>query len=550
MSQVDLARDREGHPWREVDVCIVGAGPAGLSLARRLSNTQLSIVVLEAGPTKQEGPEAEGIHTGLPYEIDETRSFGTGGTAQRWFVDTPHGPGHVRLRELDPGDVDGRAWIGEEPWPISHEELSKWYPSARSLCGISEYPPPWTSDPVVTATDHQLELSLFEFAHRSVFTETIPRWLQRQPRVEIVNRAKALGIVGGGVPFEATGVRIHLLDTDEMVSLRAKVVILCAGAAENARLLLQPISDDTSELGNASGQVGVGFMEHPNYIGGILVPSPSWLRSAGARTRFEHLSGRLIERRYVLSDSLQERFGLLRNHIRLSRSTMPRRAVAALLAGAPASPALPAARRLLTALRAGRATELPSALGSIIGHAPSLARYTSSVTRYRVSHRHEELPREVFVLVSSSEQRRHPSSRVILGAPGRDGTRAVSIHLELTEPDLESMERWSQVLATVFEDAGVGRLVDLFDRSQAPSSLGWGHHHLGTTVMSKRPEEGVVDRDGRVHGTGNVYVCSSSVFPTGGYANPTLTIIALACRLADHLRRRLEGRATPVAPEV
>lgn len=69
------------------------------------------------------------------------------------------------------------------------------------------------------------------------------------------------------------------------------------------------------------------------------------------------------------------------------------------------------------------------------------------------------------------------------------------------------------------------------------SALEGGKHHMGTTRMHADPRLGVVDPDGRVHGAPNLYVTGSSVFPSGGYANPTLTIVALAIRLADHLRQ-------------
>ena len=77
------------------------------------------------------------------------------------------------------------------------------------------------------------------------------------------------------------------------------------------------------------------------------------------------------------------------------------------------------------------------------------------------------------------------------------------------------------------------------DDSSWPEDLGWGHHHMGTTRMNASPRFGVVDSDCAVHGVEGLYVAGSSVFPTGGYVNPTLTIVALAIRLADHLRDKL-----------
>ncbi|MDH4169626.1 MAG: GMC family oxidoreductase, partial [Acidimicrobiia bacterium] len=61
------------------------------------------------------------------------------------------------------------------------------------------------------------------------------------------------------------------------------------------------------------------------------------------------------------------------------------------------------------------------------------------------------------------------------------------------------------------------------------------HHHAGTTRMSVRPEDGVVDPRGAVHGVDNLFVAGASVFPTAGYANPTLTAMALGCRVGHHV---------------
>jgi len=87
--------------------------------------------------------------------------------------------------------------------------------------------------------------------------------------------------------------------------------------------------------------------------------------------------------------------------------------------------------------------------------------------------------------------------------------------------------------------AGVGHLERAFPDAPAAwrRALEAGKHHMGTTRMHAAPRHGVVDENCRVHGTANLFVTGSSVFPSGGYANPTLTIVALAARLGDHLKR-------------
>ena len=94
-----------------------------------------------------------------------------------------------------------------------------------------------------------------------------------------------------------------------------------------------------------------------------------------------------------------------------------------------------------------------------------------------------------------------------------------------------------EIVGAEFGRAGLGRVQILFEEegSDWPADLAGGFHHMGTTRMSDDPKQGVVDRDCRVHGMSNLYVAGSSVFTTGGSSNPTMFIVALALRLADHL---------------
>jgi choline dehydrogenase-like flavoprotein len=136
------------------------------------------------------------------------------------------------------------------------------------------------------------------------------------------------------------------------------------------------------------------------------------------------------------------------------------------------------------------------------------------------------------------EQLPNPDSRVTLSrtvdALGRPQAR---LDWRLSDADRRG---WSAILAALdgnLRREGLGRLNHLpragdatvFDRLRPAC------HHMGTTRMSDRPETGVVDRNGRVHGVGNLFVAGGSVFPTSGHANPMLTAITLSIRLAHHL---------------
>ena len=100
------------------------------------------------------------------------------------------------------------------------------------------------------------------------------------------------------------------------------------------------------------------------------------------------------------------------------------------------------------------------------------------------------------------------------------------------------MRRAHELMDAAFRQAGLGQVDCLLGKPGEPPIEG-GKHHMGTTRMHPDPKRGVVDQNSRVHGADNLFVTGSSVFPTAGYANPTLTIVALALRLADHLQARL-----------
>ncbi len=147
-----------------------------------------------------------------------------------------------------------------------------------------------------------------------------------------------------------------------------------------------------------------------------------------------------------------------------------------------------------------------------------------------------------FELIYQPEQAPNRANRVTL-SERRDalGYRLAHLSWRWSQIDLLSIWRVRQILASELRACGVADLVqeedDIFPRGEgALRPPGAVHHLLGTTRMHDLPRHGVVDRDGRVHGSSSVYVAGASVFPTGGYANPSLTVVALAIRLADELR--------------
>jgi choline dehydrogenase-like flavoprotein len=147
--------------------------------------------------------------------------------------------------------------------------------------------------------------------------------------------------------------------------------------------------------------------------------------------------------------------------------------------------------------------------------------------------------RDFFMFDTMIEQTPDPDSRVTLGpAVDRLGQRKAVLNWRLSDGDKQNLWRCFELIAAEFGRTGMGRLRLFDDQPERiwDELLSFGYHHMGTTRASDDPKTGVVDANLRVHGMSNLYVAGSSVFPTGGHVPPTFTIVALAVRLAAHLK--------------
>jgi choline dehydrogenase-like flavoprotein len=151
-----------------------------------------------------------------------------------------------------------------------------------------------------------------------------------------------------------------------------------------------------------------------------------------------------------------------------------------------------------------------------------------------------------YELIIRSEQAPDPESRVTLGDE-KDalGVPRIDLAWRVGDADVATIRRGLEILAAEVGRLGWGRVQIPEPEEDWSDKIHGGWHHMGTTRMADDPKRGVVDSDCRVHGLENLYVAGSSVFPTAGWANPTLTLVALAVRTAHHLKARLSEGAPP-----
>jgi choline dehydrogenase-like flavoprotein len=508
----------------DADVCIVGAGAAGLTLARELAGLPIRVCLLEGGGLKSDhGAQAlmRGESVGRPTRpLEQVRVSGFGGTTNVWAG---------ACRPFDALDFCERDWVPHSGWPITRAQLEPFYRRAHAVCELGSYSyavedwARWGEQPLKTGPEvetHVFHLSRTRFGLR-----------YRKLTLEAPNIMTCLGVHAVNIESDplgqlATQITGKTLGGKE-VSVVARAFVLAAGGLENPRLLLLSREQMSAGLGNRYDQVGRFFMDHLYLDSGVLeLAEPNaWSRLYSVHRAHEAR----IEGVLALTDNVQRRYALLRCAFLFP----PRWRTGA----AYYSPAVTSLLALVRAVRLGHVPyEWKVHVRAILaGH-----REVSKTTVGMLGERWR--PPRRLMLRAFAEQAPNPDSRVTLAdrvdALGRPLAR---LDWQVRKSDFDSLRQAHEVLRRAIECVGLGRvdLPALLQDDAWTARVTGGYHHMGTTRMHVDPRHGVVDADCKVHGIANLFIAGSSVFPTGGYANPTLTIIALAVRLADHLKGML-----------
>lgn len=501
------ARTLSDHTLIEADLAIIGGGPAGITLARAFANGTTRVCLVESGGLEPD-PEVqalyEGENAGIEYPLAGNRLRFFGGSSNHWG-------GYCR--PLDAIDFERRDWVPYSGWPFGIEELEPYYGPASELVEIAPlrfadkaYWQQVDGEPLPDAVTGRMQVRFTHFSPPTHFGTRYGDELKRAANIQVLLNANVVEIATLGGGQSVTGLEVRTL-TGLSLRVRARRFVLATGGMENARLLLLSNRSVPAGLGNQNDLVGRFFMEHPHLGGfgeivvGDLARVPRIYRqrlAAGGRfanAAFDPTASFLRERRLLNATFMAGDAGSYR------AGTVSDWEKAALHMDM-----LKAARPFLTDAAPDDADEAP--LGHWLG------------------------------LGCACEQVPNPDSRITL-ADERDalGLRRIRLDWRLTEQDRRSLVEHMRSLAMEFGALGMGRmLINVEDDGRWPAVVTGGAHHMGTTRMYDDPRQGVVDRHCRVHGVDNLYVAGSSVFTTSGAANPTLTLVALALRLAQHLK--------------
>jgi len=519
-------------PGETYDVCIVGAGPAGITLALELGGAGMRVCLLEAGgeaydSVTQKLYEGE-VHGDRYPPLRDTRLGALGGTSHVWAG---------WCRPLDAVDFERRTGAGPA-WPFGRDELIPYYRRAQECCGLgafeydADYWQAKLQKPLLIGDDECVEHAMFHVLAQR-FGARYRSELEASRHIHLFLKAPVA--------------RLHIAehgDVDRVVvcthdgtqfSIKARRYVLAAGGIENARLLLVSASSPERAPGNAHDLVGRYFTDHP-------FVNVGWLILDGAPRGLDFYFPQPVSPCASAQSNGAAR-PAVRAVLTLRRAILEAEGLQnAALFFHPLYEAHPAfasdeVRAFLQLWDKLRHKAVPGGLAPYLG--PALqAPHRIALAAARKLLVREAPARRWRVRAMFETQSRH-DNRVTLSHE-RDALNRprAGVEWRLGELDLKCMQRATQLFGEAFRRAGLGRLEPGFPETAEGwrNALEGGKHHIGTTRMHAAPELGVVDPDGRVHGTPNLFVAGSSVFPSGGYANPTLTIVALAIRLADHLR--------------
>lgn len=475
---IDASKFPAGHTER-ARICIFGSGPAGMTLAQSLAGDGFDVLLVEAGGLEFDD-ESQALYQGT---VIGDEYYELEYARLRYFGGTSgHWAGYCR--PLDAHDFEPSPAVPHTGWPIGRDALDPYLKGAAEILEIPD-----------SFDDREISGNL----NRTVFHLSPPvrfgdKYLDEAETSETL-RVVLNTAVTNMTPQDGR-IRSATVQTmgDEAWAIEADFFVLCAGGIENSRLLLWFNEQNDRKFIANHDIIGRYWMEHPTV-------STAEVAVDGAREDiFEDGQAYL-----ALSGAYEKALGVLNTSFDIDIQ----------------------AYKGKKALMADLLCVAPKLGQWIMGDEKTL------VCGSRVHVQWEQAP--------------DPENRVALGDE-RDalGIPKVELYWRKTAQDRKTVTSSTLALAEEFAELDIGR-VRLFDWIEDESlpipvdnvMASW--HHMGGTRMSASPETGVVNADLRVHDLDNLYIGGSSVFPTGGYANPTLTIVQLSLRLAEHLRSRMEA---------
>jgi choline dehydrogenase-like flavoprotein len=509
----------------DADLCIVGGGAAGITMALQFANHSARVVLLEGGALTPDAAAQRlcaGTTTGHSYyPLDTCRLRMLGGSTHFWGG---------WCRPLDALDFEEREWVPHSGWPFSRQHLDAEYKRAEVICRLQpvDYDSTgataaegtrWLSAPSECAADTTFQIAPARFgdAYRSA--------LQRAHNVRLMLGGNVVELEMDRHQRGIDRVQVATLGGHRF-SVAARIFVLAAGGIENPRILLASRRARACGIGNEHDLVGRFFGDHLHVPVGTLVPLR---RAASSFYRTHDDRGARLRGGIVLTERVTRKERLPGFAITLHDADDPHD----VLSPTHQHPAYESLQLLTRSLLRGT---IPH---RFMAHSGNVAIGLDAVVPllYR---RLVRSPGRRFTIGARAEQLPNPNNRVTLDACQDDlGMPRVRIEWTISRDDVDGLQRARRLLLGALDRTRATIVPCPAEHSDRwADSIKGGAHHIGTTRMHRDPSHGVVDEHCRVHSTSNLYVAGSSVFPTSGWAPPTLTIVALTLKLADHVKRQ------------
>jgi choline dehydrogenase-like flavoprotein len=510
------------------DICIIGAGAAGISLALELDATDRRICLLEAGGDGYEratqrlyAGEVVGDHYPSLRDMWLGALGGSTGVWAGW------------CRPLEETDFEPKPWLDTDGWPFRRDELLPYYRRAHKICGLGDFE--YDAGYWGTRLGQRMLLTGDENICNRIFHVNAlhfgVRYRQRledSDNIHLVLHAPVTRCHRNNHTNRIDRVEVRM-PGGRQCAIQARYFVLAAGGIENARLLLLSADSPDGAPGNEYGLVGRYFTDHPFIDPGSLLMQggPDTLNYYFPHTVNDTGGNTTVRGAFSLAPGILERERLQNAAIFFHPRYESHPAFAT-----------PEVKAFLEAWAKLRRKAVPGAAWPYIARAIRAPRavMVAAIRKLTVGNG----PARRWRLRAMFESESRYDNRVTLDTRRDELDRPLPrIKWQLGERDLASMHRGIQLFDASIRRAGIGHVELAFpdEPSAWRQAAECGKHHMGTTRMHVDPGQGVVDGNTRVHGTSNLFVTGSSVFPSGGYANPTLTIVALAIRLGDYIKR-------------
>jgi len=550
------------------DVCIIGAGPAGMATAHEFLNSDLNVTILESGGNQYINPVqmlSKGELSGDMFLVQElTHLRQIGGTANSWILQMTDEEYGYRYSPLDEIDFEKRDDFPYSGWPFSKKELDPYYERAHITCGLGQYnytAKYWAQGKFqpIQFDEEKIYNSIFTFGPTKKFTKEIPEKITESNNVNLYFEATVVELLCDETGENVTTAVVKMFDGKE-IYFKAKQFIITSNALQTPRLLLNSKKTHKNGIGNQNDNVGRYYMDHYLVPCGNFYPHDQKFINQLGFYDMQSVEGKTVLGRINLNPTMMKKEGLRNMAVMLFPMAWNQSDLDAMNSlNAIKFPHFRMYHIRFPIDFAKHVTQLLSKPKELMIHIRNIFRGRNRLFRAVYEYIRYGVPvflglgrggwsrmannegkYDKFELLAIVEQSPNPENRLtVTNDKDELGCPKTKIHYICAEEDINSVEKAQKIMGETMEATGLGRYEPPAVGAEVMKTLSGIHHMLGTTRMSDDPASGVVDRDCCVHGMKNLFIAGSAVFPTGGYANPTLTNIALSIRVADKVKSLL-----------